>query len=471
MSAALPGDALPPAIRAVTERGDVAGAVDCLHSHPDLADAIARSLAGRMLDGSRPDFYGFQVFKRALVDTLGPEAAASVLARSWGVTPRRAVRLPVKGLQDYARERGLQYEEILAASSVYLPPPIASGKAPLTGFQARTRTFFRCVLEDVVVPSKSNFVLTGGHALLDFQATELDILPLNLDVDPAVVAGDRSGLTVLVPEHPRFVAEALSLIGVHSYAFGHWLHEFLPKVWACVDRTGFASLPVLVDAQMPRQHIEALKSFVGAEHPIIVLQPGESVRVGRLWALSMIMYLPPGPPPGSDAGADTWALDARGYAELVRKVAPCFEHLAPSPGSTPLYLTRKDSQHRRLTNREHVERCARSLGFEVVDFGELPFLEQVRMVRSADVILGPHGSQSMVVYFARPGTRFGEFNHELIREYERYSQAAVYRELGVHHRVLLGDIVARNPSYATFSSYAVDLDRLPAFVSELMSAA
>ena len=75
----------------------------------------------------------------------------------------------------------------------------------------------------------------------------------------------------------------------------------------------------------------------------------------------------------------------------------------------------------------------------------------------------------MVVYFARPGTRFGEFNHELIREYERYSQAEVYRELRIHHRILVGDIVARNPSYTTFSSYTVDVEALPAFLAELQS--
>jgi hypothetical protein len=177
----------------------------------------------------------------------------------------------------------------------------------LDGFHAQTRTFFRCVLDDVIVPGKSNLLLCSGRALLDFQGAELDELPLDLDVDPAVVEARSRALTVLVPEAPQVIDEALSLVGVHTYAFGHWLHEFLPKVWACLGLPEFASLPIVVDAQMPTQHREALELFAGPHHPIVVLGPGQGLRVKRLWTCSMIMYLPPGPLPGSDAGSDSWA--------------------------------------------------------------------------------------------------------------------------------------------------------------------
>ena len=457
--------------RQVTESGDIQGAASLLQAHPELGGTIVRDLADRMLNGSRPNFYGFQQFKAAMVRRLGADAAGLLLARvSGSAVARRVASTRLEGLQDYARRYGLLYQEILESSAVYLPPPITSGKVRLDGFQAQTRTFFRCVLEDVIVPSKSNLLLCADRALLDFQGTELDVLPLNLDVDPAVVEAQKRTLTVLAPAEPQVIDEALSLVGVHSYAFGHWLHEFLPKVWACLDAPGFASLPILIDAQMPPQHLEALKLFAGPHHRIVVLGAGQGVRVKKLWTCSMIMYLPPGPPPGSDAGSDTWAMDAGGYARLIEKVHPCIQRLdEPQQEHPRLYLTRKDSQHRRLVNREEVEHWARSQGFEIVDFGDLSFLEQLKSIRGAEVILGPHGSASMVVYFARPGTRFGEFNHALIREYERYSQAQVYRELGIYHRVLLGDVVARNPSYTTFSSYAVDVEALPAFLAELLS--
>jgi len=464
-------DALLHTVRQVTDSGDVQGAANLLQTHPELAARLARDFADRMLNGARPNFYGFQQFKSALVKMVGGEAAGLFLTQAPGAgSKRRVATMPLQGLQDYARQHGLLYQEILPSSAVYLPPPITSGKVRLDGFHAQTRTFFRCVLDDVIVPGKSNLLLCSGRALLDFQGAELDELPLDLDVDPAVVEARSRALTVLVPEAPQVIDEALSLVGVHTYAFGHWLHEFLPKVWACLGLPEFASLPIVVDAQMPTQHREALELFAGPHHPIVVLGPGQGLRVKRLWTCSMIMYLPPGPLPGSDAGSDSWAMDTRGYARLVEKARPCVERLGEPLQKHPrLYLTRKDSQHRRLVNREEVERWARSQGFEIVDLGELSFREQVQLIRGAEVILGPHGSASMVVYFARPGTRFGEFNHELIREYERYSQAEVYRELRIHHRILVGDIVARNPSYTTFSSYTVDVEALPAFLAELQS--
>jgi hypothetical protein len=45
---------------------------------------------------------------------------------------------------------------------------------------------------------------------------------------------------------------------VNSYNFGHWLLELLPKVWACLGRPGFKSVPFLIDWQIPPQNVEAL---------------------------------------------------------------------------------------------------------------------------------------------------------------------------------------------------------------------
>src|SRR6266576_3890361 len=156
-------------VRKVLESGDVRSAADLLRTYPELAGSIARGLVGRMLHGSRPDFYGFQQFKSALVKTVGTDEAGALLAHASGTgIDRRATRLRLEGLQGYARRHGLLYEEILKPSTVYLPPPFTSGKVQLDGFEAQTRTFFRCVLKDVIVPSKSNFLLCADRALLDF---------------------------------------------------------------------------------------------------------------------------------------------------------------------------------------------------------------------------------------------------------------------------------------------------------------
>ena len=80
--------------------------------------------------------------------------------------------------------------------------------------------------------------------------------------------------------------------------------EFLPRLWAYLQRPGFESGSILIDKQMPPQHREALELFVGPQHPIIVLEPRENVRVERLWCCSMPIYMSVGQKPGANYVGD-----------------------------------------------------------------------------------------------------------------------------------------------------------------------
>lgn len=142
-----------------------------------------------MLDGARPDLYALQVVKCALVRHLGLRAAGLIYLQA---TQRQSDHLieerRLVGLQEFCISHGESYEELAPSKDVCLRSPNvfgAAGKGPLS---AISRTMFFCVLRDVCVSSKSNFILADDAALLDFQAGELEKCPLNLDVDPLVMA-------------------------------------------------------------------------------------------------------------------------------------------------------------------------------------------------------------------------------------------------------------------------------------------
>jgi hypothetical protein len=216
---------------------------------------------------------------------------------------------------------GESYEEPAPSRAVRLSSPNVFGAAGKEPLSAISRTMFFCVLRDVYVSSKSNFILTDDAALLDFQANELEKCPLNLDVDPLVMACEEN-VAVIQPKQLaglRHFECALSHLGVHSSAFGHWLIEFLPKVWVCLDLPRFASVTLLIDEQMPPQHREALQLFVGPEHPVTIVKPRETVHVDRLWTCPMPFYLPVGPQPGTDSASDLMVTNSEFFAPLLKK--------------------------------------------------------------------------------------------------------------------------------------------------------
>ena len=189
-------------------------------------------------------------------------------------------------LHEYARARGAGLEELAPARPVLVPDTPCHGVEPGPSVEAVTRAFFSCVLEHAVVSCKSSIVYVGTQALLDATPQELALYPLDLDVDPTVVGpvGDEllavTGAGARGPEVPA----ALSLCGVHSFNFGHWLLEFLPKVWAVAGRSGFRGVTVFVDEQMPPQLREALLLFLPAGNEVAAwgrASPSWSAGCGR----------------------------------------------------------------------------------------------------------------------------------------------------------------------------------------------
>jgi len=418
----------------------------------------------QLLGGLRPNFYGVQLTKSALSRQFGAEGAGLVYAHI-AAPGRQVATFPLVGLRDYAREHALRYREIAASIDIELPPPEVFEGPPLSRLRARTRAFFFCLLADVVVSGKSGVLLAGGRALLDAEPDELQKLAVNLDVDPIVIAAANGTVTVLADNSPALaeVAEAFSLIGVHSYAFGHWIGEFLPKIWACLDQPEFASIPILIDERMPPQHKEALQVFVGPEHPLVVLRLYESVRVKKLWICSTIYYSPIGP--HGPAAPDLFCLDTKAMAALIGGVNQRLPAVDGRPAAPRLYLARKDSQHRRVANRREIEMWLRAHDFMIVDFEDLAFIDQLRLIRGVDLILAESGSATMTTFFAKSGTRIGVLSPPDTKHYVTY--AGLYRDLGCRFEILAGELAGEDRG--TFSDYRIEVSMLARFLEHLLS--
>ncbi len=415
-----------------------------------------------------PDLYGLAELKAALSERHSPEGAAVILASIHAPRQQRqAVAMPLRPLIDFAREHGKAYSEPIPAATVTAHWPHVFGEERRPPYTARSRTLFSAMLEDIVVSGKSNMLLTADVALHDVQADELERIPVDLRVDPLVSARDDDSVIVSAPADRntlRRIPEAIWLGGVHSSAFGHWIIEFLPKAWALLAGSERIEMPIIIDRQMPRQHMEALRFFAGPVRPLII-EPGEQLRVDRLWVASQLVYMPVGPLAGVIAQPGDAVIDAAGLQRLMQPFQARLEAAEGASQATHLYVPRPPGGRRQLHGGDQVQAMLARHAYRPVHLETLEFSQQIRLIRGAERIIGPDGSALMMALFGRPGIRLGVLSHPYLEEFEWYVQAG--EALGHDLTVLVGQITREDPSYRTFSDYRVDLDDVRSFVDAL----
>ena len=439
------------------------------HWPPERA-AQAESLLpmARLREGllaPRPQFYGLRPAKDALAAALGEQALAEAWMAALGQTgPWQARWCMLQPLLAHAQAQGWPVTLFSAGRMVDVPrlPAVGAPDQPAGRYRCRSMALVR--VPDAVVHSKSNLVRVGDVALLDHQDDELARVPCHLSTDGAVLAHRDGRVALPAREGLERLPQALSLLGLHSFAYGHWLEELFPKLWACLDVPGFEAVTVLVDAQMPAQHMASLALALGGLDRVRVLPPGQALQVDELWAVTSPLYYPIGPAPGGEDGVGWHVMDGAWLAACLHRLAGHWPSLPDSPHRR-LYLSRADTQHRRLLNRPAVEAWFRDQGFAVLDCNGLSFPEQLALMRGAEWIVAPEGSALSNTLFARPGTRIGVLAGPQLAHHESYAQ--VTQALGQRLCLCLGRQPQALREGEYFGNYEIDLDLLPRLLQRL----
>jgi hypothetical protein len=440
-------------------------------------DSLPVSVARRFWPIRLHDFkggpYRLPQLKREIIDAIGFEAAALIIARA-NRPPRRVVPVTVASLADWARSHSPDFRELTSVRQITLRSHQFLGQERAPDVVRTSRTMFTATLHQAVVSAKSNYILFPDTAVLDYQNDELARCPLDFDVDPVLLAQSpdsgcpvAAGVHALVPNKGeiRRVKRALSLLGIHSRAFGHWFMEFLPKLWCFMDDPAFPGTTILVDQNMPKQHFEALRLFVGNANPILKVEWGEQIEVDQLLVAPMPLYLPAGPKPAQET-LPMQVVDPQAFLPLLDRALSRLKD--PLPGTYPerIYLVRKPGQHRKLFNQPEVVASLERRGFVAIDFGAIPFKEQFAMIRSARTVIAEDGSAVMMSMLARADTRIGLLTHGFHTDNEWYAQ--VSHDLKQRILVLKGTTEREHPDYKIwFSDYSISLESLEQLIEAL----
>ena len=100
-----------------------------------------------------------------------------------------------------------------------------------------------------------------------------------------------------------------------------------------------------------------------------------------------------------------------------------------------IYISRKVPSARVVANEEEVIPILKDAGFLICELEKLPFENQVRLFRNAEMVVAPHGAGLTNVIFSKAGTRVLEI---LAKGHERLCYWTLCSELGHDYRFHLG---------------------------------
>jgi len=430
----------------------------------DFLESLPPELAPRFLPLVRHVFdmrpianlYLMQQVKNLLPRVLPAADIDSVFVRLFDLPSTPSRSLPFETVSDFIGRCGAPQRIVIKAQPFALLEPRRVGEPPVKTATLKGRTMFMTRLDDALVVGRSSFIWMSDRALIDAQGSELhDVVP-SLNVDPLVMRRGESSITALPAPQRRMrrMGRAFHLVGWSTNFFGHWLTEYLPKLMPLLADERMAGMPILVDEGMPEQHHEALALLVGDRHPVVRIPTWGSIQVRKLWWCSTAMYVPMLPRLGQDLDATHMSAPPGPFAELIARMG---ERMSAALGALRtgrrVFLARGPGRRRKMTNRAPIEALAQRWGFEIVHPEKLGFVDQLRLAREADFILGPEGSGLMLAYFARKGCRLGILNHEFLENLA--TMTSTFEALGVETSIIYGRCT-RVDENRRYSDYIID---------------
>lgn len=119
-----------------------------------------------------------------------------------------------------------------------------------------------------------------------------------------------------------------------------------------------------------------------------------------------------------------------------------------------IYVSRKDSQKRRIANEAEVEEFFSRRGFVVVVPSTLSFREQIEVFGSADVVVAPHGAALTNTIFCAPGVKIVELMSD---SYVNDCFVNLSRALGLRHTLAIFCGAGHGDGVGHWESWSIDL--------------
>lgn len=474
------GMALLPDSPSAKARGDllprISGAVPDPVRPPEVQFDVNQPASGLRNAVSTDLWKEFQLKSQIRAQFLPEEGRRQYIELLKAQGRTSMIELPIVGLFDRLKKKA-QALTILDAPTNQATLSVARVIGPGTALDLTRvpRVVAGGWIKDAQAFSRSTTIFHEGVLLMDRQGNEADLVPQELAADAVLFGSGIAPHTAVFiedthPDRQLSLPAAWSLMGPNSGAFGHWSFETLAAFLTWRDRLDLEGVPVLVDADIPAQHLESLVLLADGRFPIVQVAPGTKVSVNRLFVTTSWYYTPhlmAGDPlrrPEGTTDFNVFGAHAVQLAGVFRQAGAGLDAgcIGPENGCAErLYLVRRPERYRRLVNDNKISGMLEARGFERLLPEEHDFRSQIQAIRSARQIVCQGGSLSHLAFFARPGTQMCLLHHPGIRTMAMVS--ALLQEVGVELTLAVGSFdgdLPKEQGYIDRTNYMVPVDRV-----------
>jgi hypothetical protein len=419
----------------------------------------------------QPNLYLLMRLKLWLVRTYGVDEGylryRNTIARHHDATLELR---KLSALSSFAASHAEEYIEIEpAGEAVIVEPPRVVGGGNHRPLSNTGRSLYLARLKDAAVRGRSSIVQVADLALLDFEPFELARIDDQIEFDSAVFARRGDMLSMIAEQHspdPTELTEAISLLGARTDFFGDWMCDNFLKFVAAIKYQLPPSVPVLIDADMPKSHRQSVEMMTNGERPIIEVSAFDYVNVQNLWCAPSLGYMPLYQVVNERFKWDYLVSPPdRCFSVLKEMTRRADLYLGPARGPVRVFLARRDFRHRRLINAQEIQAIAESRGFVIVYPEDLEFSAQAQLLRTAQFVIGPEGSAFFLTYFQERGNRMCVLSHPFTEALVGYNAGCMPGEV----TIVTGSLVAEHHENTLDADYVINAKIFSVFLDEWLN--
>jgi hypothetical protein len=216
--------------------------------------------------------------------------------------------------------------------------------------------------------------------------------------------------------------------------FYHWMADMVPSIGWRLE-SGADDIPLIIRDDAPSYMRESLHLL--GEGAISLVEAGDAIFVERLYE-------------GQQAGARVQPNGA--HTLVLARLREAANRLVDANGDTGalVYISRRDTKLRPMSNEEELEAAVAEIGFQIVTLSSLDLTQQIAAIRKAKFVMGPHGAGFTHILFSRPETFFFEITpYEPGTVIQRYCMARLSRIMGNRHAIWLEPVARGTRSWTS----------------------
>jgi len=240
------------------------------------------------------------------------------------------------------------------------------------------------------------------------------------------------------------IASASWVIDVRSNQFFHWISDVFQRIemlGSLVDE-----YPVLIPENfIENDYIEETLKLLKV--PYIAYNENNLLNIRNLCITSH------GAPSGN-------------YNEILFNSAreKILKNTSTSKNNSPMiWISRQNSNKRKIANFRQIEKIITKYGFKIVDFDTLKFHEQLRISKNAEVVAGIHGAGLSHMFFSKKIKKLIEIRAEDDSKNNCFFSMSSALNISYYYFTSVAD---GNPYD---SDYEIDVNKLDIFLSELFN--